>query len=65
MLANVRSNEDKQQISALINDISTIEDGLSRTKLSPEDRKVFQEENARKRAELNRVQKKAVELVMN
>ena len=61
--ANVRSNEDNQQISALINDISTIEDGLSRTKLSPEDRKVFQEENARKRAELNRVQKKAVELV--
>ena len=61
--ANVRSSEDNQQISSLINDISTIEDGLSRTKLSPEDRKVFQEENARKRAELNRVQKKAVELV--
>ena len=61
--ANIRSSEDNQQISSLINDISTIEDGLSRTKLSPEDKKVFQEENARKRAELNRVQKKAVELV--
>ena len=53
--ANIRSNQDNATITNLVSEINTAEEALSNPKLSPEDRKTFEDFNKAKKAELNTV----------
>jgi len=61
--ANIRSTQDNAAITSLVSDINTAEEALSNPKLSPEDRKTFEDFNKAKKAELNTVKNKSVDLV--
>jgi hypothetical protein len=61
--ANIRSNQDNTTITNLVSEINTAEEALSNPKLSPEDRKTFEDFNKAKKAELNTVKRKSVDLV--
>jgi len=61
--ANIRSSQDNAAITSLVSEISIADEALSNPQLSPEDRKTFEDFNKAKKAELNTVKRKSVDLV--